>query len=1053
MELSCPHCHRVLKDSGDPDNPPQFCMYCGQRLASQAVAPDSRQIAADEATRSYTPTTAVGDFDPPPHAPPERIGGLKLVRFIGAGGMGAVYEAVAEDTGQRVAVKLLSPRLAANRASVERFRQEGRVASQINHPRCVFVLRADADAGRPFIVMELMPGKTLKDLVDLSGPMHPSEAISRILDVIDGLREAHRLGVIHRDVKPSNCFVTADNRVKVGDFGLSKSLAVAQGGANLQLTQSGAFLGTILFASPEQIRGEPVGYDSDVYAVCATLYYLLTGRAPHQHESVTATVAKAISEPVAPIRSIRPKIPAELDRIVLRGLERERDRRFQTLDDLRDALETLLPASQRPARPRAIALAYLIDVVILQLPVILVDLLPRMLIGTPGAFASSLVTLADLVIALLYCAPLEGLWGATLGKRLLGLRVTRLGETGPPGLACALGRTLAFHLLLFSTLIGLGWVIDLLGPGVPARLAGVIAVVAGVTALALQLRSTPEGFRGIHDLLSGCRTVQRPRPVRRKRLLSRYPNPLERIQPSLKPLPREIGGFVVRGKLTDLPDGGQAWLAEDQELGRRVLIRVFPPGQPVPTTSELPAARPTRLRCIGHGLFEWNGREYGWLATVAPAGAPLIDVVHPQRPLSWADTQPLIEQLTEEFLASDADGSTLTEPTVSQLWVEPGGRLQLLDFPLPTGSARDITIPAGESELRTSEPLWLIRLATTLALEGHPRSNGGRVRAPIPLHAAKITDRLFRDDSESYLSLTSLQTDLAESHTHPAQVTRTMRTAYLSVQGMMLAPGLLAMLLITGLLSLALAVIAAAQVWGPSQLRNVVLDPDRRQMLISEVGKYPVDDPARLRLQTALAPEAFAQTAARLEEWLTSRTQNLDWHLRHLTRPEKSVLKRLQEIVAEDQPQDVSPRLLENADLYIQLATGKLDAKPLELRQAMTTAAVTVVIGFPLIWAGFAFVFRGGLAMTLAGLTLVRADGRQAERWRCALRELVVWMSLMALLLAAIWIQAAMPELTALRALLWLAAVALIPIYLIIALRMPDRTPQDQLLRTYLVPV
>ena len=129
--------------------------------------------------------------------------------------------------GRRVALKLISADFAASPAAVERFRREGRLASGVSHPRCVFVLAADEAAGRPYIVMELMPGTTLQDLVDRDGPMPIEKAISKISDVIDGLREAHRLGVVHRDVKPSNCFLDADGRVKIGDFGLSKSLVAS----------------------------------------------------------------------------------------------------------------------------------------------------------------------------------------------------------------------------------------------------------------------------------------------------------------------------------------------------------------------------------------------------------------------------------------------------------------------------------------------------------------------------------------------------------------------------------------------------------------------------------------------------------------------------------------------------------------------------------------------------------------------------------------------------------------------------------------------------------
>src|SRR5207302_1720480 len=139
------------------------------------------------------------------------------LKLLGAGGMGSVYEAEHPATGHRVAVKLLSPRLGFSQTAVERFRQEGRLASQLVHPRCVFVLAADTDAGRPYIVMELMPGQTLKDLVDARGPLPFEEAVAHTLDVIDGLAEVHRLGMVHRDVKPSNCFLTADGRVKVSD--------------------------------------------------------------------------------------------------------------------------------------------------------------------------------------------------------------------------------------------------------------------------------------------------------------------------------------------------------------------------------------------------------------------------------------------------------------------------------------------------------------------------------------------------------------------------------------------------------------------------------------------------------------------------------------------------------------------------------------------------------------------------------------------------------------------------------------------------------------------
>src|SRR5262245_35382225 len=359
MVITCPRCHRSLS-SASADSQPLFCMYCGQKLR------DDNPTAPEETrTQSFTPQepevfsgTSSSEVPLLPDPAPKEVGGYRLVKLLGAGGMGTVYEAEAPGSGTHVAVKLLSSRLASNPTSVERFRQEGLLARQLRLPRCVFVLAADTENGRPYIVMELMPGRTLKDVVDKDGPLTPREAITRILDVIDGLLEAHRVGMIHRDVKPSNCFVTADDRVKVGDFGLSKSLAV---GRDQNLTQTGAFLGTVLYASPEQIRGEPLDYGSDVYSVAATLYFLLCGEAPFQHESATAALAKAMSDPVPRLKRKRPEVPVQLDRIVMKGLERDRSRRWQTLEDLREALVNLLPERQRPARPRTLIGAYILD--------------------------------------------------------------------------------------------------------------------------------------------------------------------------------------------------------------------------------------------------------------------------------------------------------------------------------------------------------------------------------------------------------------------------------------------------------------------------------------------------------------------------------------------------------------------------------------------------------------------------------------------------------------------------------------------------------------------
>src|SRR5262249_32060188 len=255
MLLTCSHCSRTLDLPGDA---PSFCPYCGHSLS------DNKQIATvafdhETATRPPTDTPSPGT-----QAIPDVIAGYRLLRQLGRGGMGTVHEAEEIASRRRVAVKLISRQFGASSQTVERFRQEGRLASLITHPRCVFVLAADEEAGQPYIVMELMPGSTLQDLVEQKGPLPVEQAVAKVLDIIEGLEEAHRLGVVHRDVKPSNCFLETSGRVKIGDFGLSKSLARAA-----HLTRTGAFLGTPLYASPEQVRGDSVDEQSDVYSVAA----------------------------------------------------------------------------------------------------------------------------------------------------------------------------------------------------------------------------------------------------------------------------------------------------------------------------------------------------------------------------------------------------------------------------------------------------------------------------------------------------------------------------------------------------------------------------------------------------------------------------------------------------------------------------------------------------------------------------------------------------------------------------------------------------------------
>lgn len=1056
MALLCPRCSRTLADSTDRSEPPLFCMYCGEKLRNSVAHGDETigyvpQVVDSQhmVTRSLdSGSTAPDDIV---EMAPSSISGYKLLRFIGAGGMGSVYEAEADSSGQRVAVKLLARRLAANPSSVERFRQEGRLASQIAHPRCVFVLRADTDAGRPFIIMELMPGRTLKDMVDDRGPLPIGEAILRTLDVVDGLIEAHRLGVIHRDVKPSNCFLTEDDRVKVGDFGLSKSLG--NNDPDKQLTHSGAFLGTVLFASPEQIRGEPVGYDTDVYAVCATLYYLLAGQAPHQHESLTAVLAKAISEAPPSLRIKCPLATAELDRLVLKGLERDRERRFPTLEDLREALLGLLPERQQPARPRSLFLAYFLDAALLLVPTIPLELLRQYLGGHSAdvehPLDSSWVSIA---LTFSYFWLFEGLTGSTPGKRFLKLRVVKLGETGVPGLRVIALRTLVYNLIWFwmFTLAGLfvGWI----GLGISGLFA-FVTFLSGLLILCIQYRRTAHGYRGVHDFASGTRTVQLPRTSRRKKLVSPYPNPLDRVMKASAALPEMLGGFNIGGKICEIGDGAEVWIGEDKSLGRRVVIRVEPPGIGDDSLFDEPIVRPTRLRSVGHGTMIWGGGERAWIAYVAPAGSPLPDVVKPTAPASWAETRPILEQLVCELGDGTDDGSSPDVLSPEQIWVEPNGRLQLVDFPMPTGKA----VAAGETKSRypggSFTSMGFVKQVTALLLEGTVRTGRGRILAPLPAHASEITNRIFND---GYESLAELRDDLAANQSQPASVTAGSRIGHLTLQGLLLGNGLFMMFLLSGFFNFFGGFVIFQESHAPERLRaGLATEEQRDDFMIRVRASQAADSPVRERLEAAFHPDQFEATDAALKnQEEVTRAEGRDFQER-LNRPEKYVLKLWTDSIGDNYGTgSLQPAFV---DSRIQAAKKTQAAGRAGVFRGQGVTFLWVFIGltlsWPLLnWPLFAFVFRGGIGYWFSGIALVRKDGRPAQRWRCALREWLIWLPLTTLLMTSLLLQWWLPTLVTLRSLIWLAGVLLLPLSFVIALRDPTRSPVDRLVGVYLVP-
>jgi serine/threonine protein kinase len=272
--------------------------------------------------------------------PGQLVGGkYRMVRELGRGAMGAVYEAEQLATGKRVAIKWLHPHVLESRSAVERLVREAQASARVRHSNVVDVYDVERDGETLFLVMEYLEGETLADLLERGGvPFH--QVLALIVQAMRGVAEAHRQGIVHRDIKPDNIFLARqidqpEPIAKVLDFGISK--LDAPGG--LSLTQTGSALGTPLYMSYEQLSGSrDVDARSDVYAFGVILYEALTGMLPYSAENFAELAAKVItSEPPAP-RQIRPDIPERLEAIVVWAMKKRREERPANLGVLIDAL-------------------------------------------------------------------------------------------------------------------------------------------------------------------------------------------------------------------------------------------------------------------------------------------------------------------------------------------------------------------------------------------------------------------------------------------------------------------------------------------------------------------------------------------------------------------------------------------------------------------------------------------------------------------------------------------------------------------------------------------
>lgn len=1051
---------------------------------------DQTQFFSDDSSPSApsNPSDSTGKSTPGNQFPQsagkgqqKTVGGYRLVKMLGEGGMGRVFQAC-DESGRMVAIKLLSPELSRSPEALDRFKQEGVIASAISHPHCVFVHRADEDNGTPFIAMELMTGQTLKDIVAKRGPLPFAEAVSLVLQCIDGLIEAHSRGMIHRDVKPANCYLDEHGNVKIGDFGLARSLV-----SDSELTRTGAFLGTPLYASPEQILGETVDEQSDIYSLAATLYFLLAGKAPFESPNAPQVIAKIVSADPPVFSEAGVEVPKQLEKVVLKGLARDRSKRFTSFQSFRDELVESVEQRERIATLPRRALAFLVDSFFVSLAIILA-VIASFAFGELLSDFKYFVSPLGTIWQALYFFVSEAIFGTTIGKRLLNLRVVDSETSARPSLRNCAIRTFLFIILMNAieliSSVALNWYeMTPINAPVLHSLSSWLGFFVGCVAIFATWKHTQKKAL-LHEWVShtqtwvasqrsGTNTIELTPPI--------WQLPVTPV-PSQWGIPSRLGRFEIAGVISTSDDSN--WLfAHDLTIERDVWIQLNSASCPPPSESREKCVRRTRMRFLETGIYE----DWRWDAYVAPDGAPIRLWFNYRKPMPWPVTKQVFQDVIDE-LQFTTDNRTHLSTSISRWWLTASGKLTLADMPVQADGKNVSSDESGESLFKELAQLALPdRKASTFEQSRPAKPNASEeISAVPPWRATQLLQSL---KTKRQFAPSQLAAELDKISQGPQVVNVTMRVVHGTILALLTSvPWLVA---IVALMIPVIVDIVEEQksVQSLVTLASVLRHPVEHQDLLSRL-----DEPTRSKYLEESTIVRIEQTAEQRFNHFRKAYENIGFMERttlekqneirgrgeflERPKPDMSIVKHVKEEAGTEEGRESEEEKQEELKSRIpKIRVGplpedrqgniKITDPPETLRSMIsqfeayesssaskpwfnrTMSIIAVPLCICVVWGG---LWRGGVTHLLTGLAVVRRDGRRAGVLRCGWRSLLFWLPLFATAAIIIavdsqgssgaWWTQQFRRLFLILPLLYLVAV----------IRWPNRGPHDLVSGTYVVP-